>query len=165
MSTVHAHPLHPDERLAQLGIDLPEPFPSFGTYLMAVEDGDRLYTAGQVPFDGTRMVTGKLGADLDVAAGRDAARHAALGMLATLRATLGDLGRVRRILHVTGTVNAVPSFTDHTTVIDAASDLLVAVFGDAGRHARLAVGVSSLPADMALEIEAVVAVHPRTTEG
>jgi enamine deaminase RidA (YjgF/YER057c/UK114 family) len=150
----------PYRRLADLGLALPDPFPSFGEYVMAVVDGETVHSAGHVPFDGERLICGKLGAELDVAAGVTAAHHAALGLLATLHHELGDLGRVRRILSVTGTVNATPDFTDHTAVVDGASKLLVAVFGDAGRHARLAVGVNSLPADMALEIQAVVALHP-----
>ncbi len=143
-----------------LDLDLPDPFPSFGTYEMAVVDGDMLYTAGQVPFDGTKLITGKLGAERTAEQGYEAARCAAMNMLATIRQELGDLARVRRIIHVTGTVNATPDFTQHTRVIDGASDLLVEVFGDAGKHARLAVGVSSLPADMALEVQAIIAIHP-----
>ena len=143
-----------------LDLDLPDPFPSFGTYVMAVVDGDMLYTAGHVPFDGTTLITGKLGGQLTVEQGYDAARIAALSMLATIRQELGDLARVRRVISLTGTVNATPEFTQHTQVIDGASDLLVEVFGDAGKHARLAVGVSSLPADMALEIQAIIALHP-----
>lgn len=143
-----------------LDLDLPDPFPSFGTYAMAVVDGDMLYTAGQVPFDGTRMITGKLGDRLTAEEGYAAARIAALNMLATIRHEVGDLARVRRVIHVTGTVNATPDFTQHTQVIDGASDLLVEVFGDAGKHARLAVGVNSLPADMALEVQAIIALHP-----
>jgi enamine deaminase RidA (YjgF/YER057c/UK114 family) len=119
-----------------------------------------LYTAGHVPFDGTKLITGKLGGELTVEQGYDAARIAALSMLATLRHELGDLARVRRVISLTGTVNATPEFTQHTQVIDGASDLLVEVFGDAGKHARLAVGVSSLPADMALEVQAIIALHP-----
>ncbi len=143
-----------------LDLDLPDPFPSFGTYVMAVVDGDMLYTAGHVPFDGTTLITGKLGGQLTVEQGYDAARIAALSMLATIRQELGDLARVRRVISLTGTVNATPEFTQHTQVIDGASDLLVEVFGDAGKHARLAVGVSSLPADMALEVQAIIALHP-----
>ena len=143
-----------------LDLDLPDPFPSFGTYVMAVVDGDMLYTAGHVPFDGTTLITGKLGEQLTVEQGYDAARIAALSMLATIRQELGDLARVRRVISLTGTVNATPEFTQHTQVIDGASDLLVEVFGDAGQHARLAVGVSSLPADMALEVQAIIALHP-----
>ena len=146
-------------RRVNLDLELPDPFPWFGTYVMAVVDGDMLYTAGHVPFDGTTLITGKLGDQLTVEQGYDAARIAALSMLATIRQEVGDLVRVRRVISLTGTVNATPEFTQHTQVIDGASDLLVEVFGDAGQHARLAVGVSSLPADMALEVQAIIALH------
>ena len=139
--------------MRNLDLDLPDPFPSFGTYVTAVVDGDTLYTAGQVPFDGTTLITGKLGGQLTVEQGYDAARIAAVpSTSATIRHELGDLARVCRWISLTGTVNATSEFTQHTQVIDGASDLLVEVFGEAGTHARLAVGVNSLPADMALEI-------------
>lgn len=121
--------------------------------------GSTLYSAGHVPFDGTSLVTGKLGDELDAEQGYRAARLAALSLVATLRHELGDLARVTKIVHLTGTVNATPDFTDHTGVIDGASDLLVDIFGLTGMHARLAVGVNSLPANMALEVQAVIAVR------
>jgi len=103
-------------------------------------------------------VLGKLGADLDVEDGRRAARFAAISALATIRSTLGSLDAVSHVVSVRGVVNATPDFTMHTQVIDGASEIFVAVFGEAGRHARLAVGVSSLPANLALEIELTVEV-------
>ena len=99
------------------------------------------------------------GEDLTVEEGRRAARLAALSLLATVQQELGSLERVDRFLRVYGVVNATPAFTDHTTVIDAASDVFVQVFGERGQHARLAVGVSSLPANLALEVEATIAVQ------
>ena len=149
----------PVQRLADLGLD-PIDLPVFGTFEPVVQIGDVLHTMGHWPLDGSQAVTGKLGSDLDVDEGRDAARLAALALIGSLAAHLGDLGRVRQIASVLVTVNATPAFTEHTTVADAASDLLVAVFGDKGRHARLAVGVASLPADLALELTAVVQVYP-----
>lgn len=149
----------PERRLAELGIEVPEPFPAFGTFVSAVRNGDTIYTAGHVPFDGSSLVCGKLGDQLDADQGHAAAYLAALSLIATLKHELGDLVLVHQFLHLTGTVNATPEFTDHTRVIDGASDLLVAVFGPAGTHARLAIGVSSLPANMALEVQAVVAVR------
>jgi enamine deaminase RidA (YjgF/YER057c/UK114 family) len=142
------------------GLALPPVFPPAGTYLSAVVHGDVLHTAGHVPLgaDGT-LVCGRLGDDLDVEAGRHAAALAALSLLATVQATLGDLDRVDRFLRVGGVVHATPDFLDHTAVIDAASDLFVRAFGERGHHARLAVGVSSLPAGIALELEATIAVH------
>ena len=143
------------------GLDLPPVFPPAGTYVSVVRHGDVLHTAGHIPLgaDGT-LVCGCLGDDLDVTAGRHAAELAALSLLATVQQELGDLALVEQFLRVGGVVRATPDFGDHTAVIDAASDLFVRVFGDRGRHARLAVGVSSLPAGIALEVEATIAVHP-----
>jgi enamine deaminase RidA (YjgF/YER057c/UK114 family) len=146
-------------RLTALGIELPDPFPPAGEYINAVRTGDLLILGGHVPFNPPQtLVLGKLGADLDVDAGREAARFAAISALATIRSELGTLDAVKRILLVRGVVNAAPDFIGHTQVIDGASEVFVEVFGDAGRHARLAVGVSSLPANIALEIEVTVEV-------
>ncbi len=142
-------------RLAELGLELPAPFPAYGNYLMAARAGRTLYSTGHVPIDGARPVTGKLGRDLTTEEGYRAARLAALSLLATLRAELGDLDRVDHLAFLYGTVNAVPEFTEHTAVINGASDLLVEVLGEAGRHARLAVGVGSLPGNVAVEIQVV----------
>ena len=146
-------------RLTGLGIELPDPFPPAGEYINAVRTGDLLILGGHVPFNPPQtIVLGKLGADLDVDAGREAARFAAISALATIRSELGTLDAVKRILLVRGVVNAAPDFIGHTQVIDGASEVFVEVFGGAGRHARLAVGVSSLPANIALEIEVTVEV-------
>ena len=146
-------------RLAELGIELPAPFPPAGEYVNAVRTGDLLILGGHVPFSPPdRIVFGKLGAGLDVDAGREAARFAAISALATIRSELGTLDAVKRIVMVRGVVNASPDFIGHTQVIDGASQVFVEVFGDAGRHARLAVGMSSLPANIALEIEVTVEV-------
>jgi enamine deaminase RidA (YjgF/YER057c/UK114 family) len=146
-----------DERLKQLDYVLPSPFPPAGRYVNAVRSGDLLFLGGHIPVgaDGS-VVLGKLGDSLDLEAGRRAARLAALSALATLRAELGTLDRVRRVVSLRGVVNATPDFTAHTQVVDAASEVFIDLFGDAGHHARLAVGVSSLPANLALEIELVV---------
>jgi enamine deaminase RidA (YjgF/YER057c/UK114 family) len=146
----------PRDRVAALGLDLTSPFPSFGTYVMAVRSGSQLVTAGHVPIGPDGLVTGKLGAQLSVDEGYAAARLAGVSLLATVQAEVGDLDRVRQFVNVLATVNAVPEFTEHTAVANGASDLFVEVFGDAGRHARLAVGVSSLPADMAIEVQATI---------
>jgi enamine deaminase RidA (YjgF/YER057c/UK114 family) len=147
----------PEVRVAELGLDIPATFRPAGTYVNAVRSGNLLFLAGHVPYraDGS-LVIGKLGAGMDIAEGKDAARLAALGVLATLREELGTLDRVVRIVNLNGLVNATPEFVAHTLVINGASDLLVEVFGHAGQHARLAVGVSSLPAGMALEIQVTV---------
>jgi len=142
-------------RLAELGIELPPPFPAYGNYVMAARAGRTLYSTGHVPIDGDRPITGKVGRDVSTKEGYRAARLAALSLLATLRAQLGDLDRIDHLVYLYGTVNAIPEFTEHTAVINGASDLLVEVLGEAGRHARLAVGVGSLPGNVAVEIQVV----------
>ena len=145
-------------RLAELGLELPAPFPAFGNNVMAARCGRLLISTGHVPVDGDRVVRGKLGRDLTADEGYQAARLAALSLLATLRAELGDLDRIDHLVYLYGTVNATPDFTAHTAVINGASDALVEVLGAAGRHARLAVGVSSLPGGVAVEIQVVAEV-------
>jgi len=146
----------PTRRLAALGLALPPPPPAVGSYVNAVRTGTLVFLAGHAPFraDGS-VVMGKLGRDLDAAAGYEAARLAGLGVLTTLAHELGSLDRVRRLVRVLGVVNATAEFVEHANVVNGASDLFVEVFGDAGRHARLAVGVASLPFDIALEIEII----------
>ena len=138
---------------------LPDPMPPFGSYVPSTRAGDLLFTAGHFAVEDGAAVTGKLGIDLDAERGYEVARLAALSLLATVQEALGDLDRVRQVVRVHGVVNAAADFTGHTRVIDGASDLLVQVFGDRGHHARLAVGVASLPADLTLEIEAVLHVR------
>lgn len=152
--------ISPEARLRELGIELPPPFPPAGEYVNAVRAGELLILGGHIPFSPPEtLVLGKLGGDLDIAAGRQAARFAALSALATIRSTLGSLDAVRQVVSLRGVVNATPDFTGHTQVIDGASEVFVDVFGDAGRHARLAVGVASLPANLALEIELTLVVR------
>lgn len=141
--------------------DLPPVFPPAGRYRSAVLHDGILHTAGHIPLgaDGT-LVVGRLGDDLTVADGVEAARLAALSLIASVQAELGSLDRVDRFLHVNGVVHATPGFVDHTAVIDGASEVFTAVFGERGEHARLAVGVASLPAGIALEVEATIAVRP-----
>ena len=146
-----------DQRLSAMGIVLPPPFPPVGAYVNHVRTGDQLVLGGQVPWDPPdRLVQGRLGDDLDVEQGREAARLAALNALASIREALGGLDEVDRIVSLRGVVNATSDFTEHTQVIDAASQVFVDLFGERGRHARLAFGVCSLPANLALEIELVV---------
>ncbi len=147
----------PEARIIDLGLELPAWRPPAGTFVHAVRSGNMLYTSGHAPIraDGS-VVLGRLGDDLDLDAGYDAARVAALHLLATIRHELGSLDRVARIVRVLGTVNATPGFIHHTQVINGASDVLVHVFGESGKHARLAVGVSSLPFNIAVEVEVIV---------
>jgi enamine deaminase RidA (YjgF/YER057c/UK114 family) len=148
-----------EARLRELGIALPVVPPPAGTFVHAVRTGSLIFLTGHVPFraDGT-LVQGKLGADLDADAGYAAARLSGLGALSTLRSELGSLDRVRRIVKVNGVVNATPDFMLHTKVINGASDLFVQVFGDAGKHARLAVGYASLPFNICVEVEVIAEV-------
>ena len=149
-----------DARLAALGITLPDPLPAFGEYVPAVLTGDQLWVGGHFgTADDGSIITGKVGLDITAAAAADAARSAAINALSTIRATLGSLDAVERVVHMYAVVNSIPDFTGQTAVIDAASRVFVEVFGDRGRHARLAVGVAALPADLALEIELVLTVR------
>ena len=146
-----------DARVTELGLELPEPQPPVANYVSAVRAGDLLFLAGHGPWDaGGRIVLGKLGRELDVAAGAEAARLSGLALLATMRSELGSLDRVVRIVKLLVMVNCAPGFNDMPTVANGCSDLLVEVFGDTGRHARSAVGMAELPFDIAVEIEAVV---------
>jgi enamine deaminase RidA (YjgF/YER057c/UK114 family) len=151
--------MKPEARLTELKLTLPPAPKPMATYSTAVLHGGLLYVSGHGPLrpDGS-YVTGKLGADLDVAAGREAARLTGLAVLATLKAHLGTLDRVARIVKVLGMVNATPDFKDHPQVINGFSDLMVQVFGDSALAVRSAVGNASLPAGIAVEVEATFAV-------
>ena len=145
-----------DRRLADLGITLPEAPAPAANYVPYVISGNLVFVSGQISRDADGLVTGRLGDGLEVAAGQAAARSCALALIAQLKAALGgDLDRLVRVVKLTGFVNAAPGFTDHPAVINGASDLMVEVFGDAGRHARAAVGSSSLPLGVAVEVEGV----------
>ena len=149
-----------DKRLQDLGIVLPPVFPPAGSYLGCVIDEGLVYASGHGPIDGETIIRGKVGADLSLDDGRAAARLTTLSILATLRAELGDLDRIARIVKVFGMVNVGPGFTQTPAVIDGCSELLVAVFGDAGRHARSAVGLAELPFGIAVEIELTARLKP-----
>jgi enamine deaminase RidA (YjgF/YER057c/UK114 family) len=150
-----------DQRLAELGIELPEPFPPAGNYVGAVLTGSLLFLSGTGPAraDGS-FVRGKVGGDVDLDGGVEAARLTGLQLLAAMRRELGSLDRVRRVVKTFGMVNCAPGFNRTPQVIDGCSNLLVEVFGDAGRGARSAVGMAELPFDIAVEIELVVEVEP-----
>ncbi|MDQ1508079.1 MAG: hypothetical protein QOD57_5806 [Actinomycetota bacterium] len=149
-----------EERVKALGIELPAGSSPVGNYVSAVRSGSLLFLAGHGPLraDGA-MVQGKVGHDLDVAAAKDAARLVGLSLLTTLRRELGSLDEVERIVKVLGMVNCAPGFNHTPAVIDGCSDLLVEVFGEAGRHARSAVGMAELPFDIPVEIELIAEVR------
>jgi enamine deaminase RidA (YjgF/YER057c/UK114 family) len=143
------------DRLDSLGIELPPPFLPAGNYLACVIDGGLVYVGGHGPIAGDQMMRGKVGGNLTLEQGREAARMTTLSILATLQAELGDLGRIQRIIKVFGMVNVAPGFDRTPAVIDGCSDLLVEIFGDAGRHTRSAVGLAELPFGIAVEIELI----------
>jgi enamine deaminase RidA (YjgF/YER057c/UK114 family) len=150
----------PEERLQELGVDLPSPAAPVAAYVPCVRTGNLVYVSGQVPsVDGKPTHLGHLGDDVDLEAGRAAARTCAVNVLAALKAELGELSRVRRVVKVTGFVAATADFTDSPKVVNAASELFGEVFGDAGRHARAAVGVAALPLGVPVEVEAIVEVE------
>jgi enamine deaminase RidA (YjgF/YER057c/UK114 family) len=151
----------PEAKLKEMGIALPTPPAPVANYVNAVRSGNLLFLAGKGPTgpDG-KDVIGKLGRDLTVDQGYQAARFVAINQLAVLKAELGDLSKVRRIVKVLGMVNSDPAFTQQPEVINGCSDLLVAVFGDKGRHARSAVGMATLPRGIAVEIEMIVEIEP-----
>jgi enamine deaminase RidA (YjgF/YER057c/UK114 family) len=141
------------QRLESLGIVLPPVFPPAGNYLGCVIDNGIVHVGGHGPVAGTEVVRGKVGGELSLEQGRAAARTTALSILATLQAELGDLDRIERFIKVFGMVNVAPGFDQTPAVIDGCSDLLVEVFGEAGRHTRSAVGLAELPFGIAVEIE------------
>ncbi len=149
-----------DARLLELGITLNEPSKPVGNYVNSVRTGNLIYMAGLGPLGPNGYITGKLGQDLSIAEGYDAARFTAISQLTALKAEIGDLNKVKRIVKVFGMVNSTPTFTQQPAVINGFSDLMVAVFGDRGRHARAAVGMVALPMNICVEIEMIVEVEP-----
>ena len=148
-----------ESKLNQMGHQLPHPPPSAGNYLPANRSGNIMWMAGV----GSRRAdgigtTGKLGSDLTLEQGYEAARWCAMNLLARMKAELGDLDRVARILKVVGMVNSAPDFTQQAQVVDGASDLFVALYGDRGRHARSAPGMGALPGNTAVIVECVIEV-------
>ena len=146
-------------RLKALGIELPAPGKPAANYVPTVTTGKLLFVSGQVPRapDGVKFV-GKVGREFSIAEGQRAARLCAINVLGAIQDAVGDLERVVRIVKVVGFVNAVPDFTDVHVVVNGASDLMVEVLGDNGRHTRAAVGSSSLPANSAVEVDAIIAI-------
>lgn len=158
ISSIHAQT--PEEKLKSLNINLPAPSTPIANYVKFVKTGNLIFLSGHGPSkaDGS-YITGKLGRDLSIEEGYAAAKQTGIALLSTLKSAIGDLSKVKRIVKVLGMVNSVDSFTDQPKVINGFSDLMVAVFGEKGKHARSAVGMAALPMNMAVEIEMVVEVE------
>ena len=149
-----------DARLAALGLSLPDAPAPAANYVPWVRSGDLVFVSGQISQNAQGLMKGRLGADLDIPAGREAAKACGLSLMAQLRAACeGDLDRVVRVVKLTGFVNSTPEFTEQPEVINGCSDLLVEVFGEAGRHARAAVSAGALPRGVAVEIEGIFEVR------
>jgi enamine deaminase RidA (YjgF/YER057c/UK114 family) len=147
----------PEERLRELGLEIPEPPPAVGNYIGAVRVGDILFVAGHGPFkDGKPTFIGKLGRDLSIEEGQSAAQLVALNMLASIRQEIGELDRIKKVVKLLCLVNSDPEFGDQPTVANGASDLFVEIFGEErGKHARSAIGMAALPFGIAVEIEGI----------
>jgi enamine deaminase RidA (YjgF/YER057c/UK114 family) len=143
-----------DKKLEELGIELPVPAAPIANYVPFVRSGRLLFVSGQICLaDGALVAAGKLGAQVTVEQGQAAARACAVNLLAQVKAALGDLDKVVRVVRLGGFINSAPDFLDGPKVMNGASDLMVAVFGERGRHARTTVGVAALPSDAAIEVE------------
>ncbi|NVI90325.1 RidA family protein [Actinomadura sp. BRA 177] len=150
----------PEERLQELGIELPDLVPPVASYVPTARTGSLVYTAGQIPLvKGELGATGKVGAEVSAEEAAKQARICALNCVAALKAEVGELSRVVRIVKVVGFVASAPDFTGQPQVVNGASDLLAEVFGDAGKHARSAVGVAVLPRDVPVEVELIAEVQ------
>jgi len=145
-----------ETRLAELGITLPDAAAPAANYVPFVQVGDLVFVSGQISMDSDGMIKGKLGGDMDAKAGYAAARRCGINLIAQIKAACGgDLDRLVQVVKLNGFVNATQDFGSHPAVVNGASDLMVEVFGDQGRHARAAVGSSSLPFGVAVEVEGV----------
>jgi enamine deaminase RidA (YjgF/YER057c/UK114 family) len=149
----------PEERLAELGLAVPEVAKPLASYVPAVRSGQHVYTAGQLPLrEGELITTGKVGGEVTEEQALECARQCGLNALAAVRAETGELSAIKRIVKVVVFVASTPDFTGQPAIANGASDLFGGVFGDAGRHARSAVGVAALPRDAPVEVELVVEV-------
>lgn len=150
-----------EKRLADMGITLPAPTTPVANYVPFVRARNMLVCSGQICYDGDGKLVakGKLGADVTIEQGQEAARICAINLLSQVKAAIGDLDKVSRVLRLGGFINSVPSFIDGPKVMNGASDLMVAAFGDKGRHARTTVGVAVLPQDAAVEVEGLFEVE------
>ena len=157
-------PQTPEARLAALGISLPNPAAPLANYVPFTLSGNLLVISGQLPFDANGKLlsghTGKLGREINEAAGQEAARLCAINILAQAKSAIGSLDRIKRCLRLGGFVNVTPDYAAIPAIINGASDLMVAVLGDQGRHARAAVGVANLPMNAAVEVDAMFEISP-----
>jgi len=150
-----------EERAKSIGITIPQAATPLGAYVLAVQSGALLFTAGQGPVqDGVLVFKGKVGRDLTLEQGYEAAKLSTVNCLAAAKSFLGTLDRIECVVKVNGYVNSAPGFTDQAKVMNGASDLLVRIFGEQGRHARTSVGVSELPLNIAVEVELVLSCKP-----
>jgi enamine deaminase RidA (YjgF/YER057c/UK114 family) len=151
---------NPEAKLDSMGILLPQPATPVANFVNTVQVGNLLFLSGNGPLkpDGN-FITGKVGTDLSIEEGYEAARLTGINQIAILKSALGDLSRVKRIIRATGMVNAAPDFTQHPSVVNGFSDLMVTVFGERGKHTRAAVGMASLPFNIAVEIDVIVEIE------
>ena len=149
-----------EQKIAELGLELPQPAAPVASYVPAVEAGGMLFISGQLPFVDGKVVTGRLGEDVSLEQGETAARACGIMLIAQMKAALGSLDRVERIVKLGAFISSTADFTAQPKVANGASDLMVQVFGPAGQHARSAVGVPVLPLGAAVEIDAIVAIRP-----
>jgi enamine deaminase RidA (YjgF/YER057c/UK114 family) len=148
-----------EDRLAELGLTLPEVAAPVAAYVPAVRTGNLIYTSGQLPMvNGALPETGTVGANVTVDRANELASICALNAMAAIKALIGDLDKVQRVVKVVGFVNSAPDFINHPAVVNGASNVLLAAFGDAGIHARSSIGVASLPLDAPVEVELIVEV-------
>jgi len=148
-----------ENKLSQMGLTLPDPGPPAGNYVGAVRVGELLFVSGHGPRSQGQYITGKVGRDLNTEQAYEAAKVVMLNCLASVKRELGDLDRIKRVVKLLGMVNCTEDFTEHPKVINGGSDLLVALYGDQGRHARSAVGMQQLPMNIPVEIEMIVEVQ------
>ncbi len=145
-----------EEQMEKERIILPKPSKSLGSYVPVMKSGSFVYLSGVVPLKGDKVVTGKFGREFDEKSGREPAELCALQLVANLKDAIGDLDRVKQIVRIEGFVNSTDDFSAQSKVLNYVSDLLVRIFGDKGKHARIAIGVNSLPLNAALEVSAIV---------
>lgn len=144
-----------EDKLAEMGVTIPDPKPALGSYVPAVQTGNLVFVSGNLPIqaDGSMLHSGKLGAGVSVEEGYAAARQCAINCLSAAKGIIGDLNNVRQVVKLRVLVNSDPDFTDQPAVANGASDFLVEIFGESGKHARAAVGVASLPLGASVEVE------------